>query len=69
MTGMIDGHTRGVFVIAAVPFDEARVLDIAGADPMVDFYLSAGADGLTILGMMGRPRNSRPTRARSLSDT
>ncbi len=60
MTGVIDGHTRGVFVIAATPFDDAGALDLASTDSMVDFYLAAGVDGLTILGMMGEAAKLSP---------
>ena len=50
---MIDRETRGVFVIAATPFTEDGSLDFESTDRMVDFYLDCGADGLTILGVMG----------------
>lgn len=60
MAGMIDGRTRGVFVIAATPFDDAGAVDLASTDSMVDFYLAAGADGLTILGMMGEAAKLSP---------
>jgi 4-hydroxy-tetrahydrodipicolinate synthase len=53
MKKRIDGDTKGVFVVAATPFDDAGALDLSSADTMVDSYLNAGADGLTILGMMG----------------
>lgn len=60
MAGMIDGRTRGVFVIAATPFDDAGALDLESTDSMIDFYLAAGADGLTILGMMGEATKLSP---------
>ena len=60
MTNRIDGHTRGVFVIAATPFDDTGALDLASTDSLVDFYLGAGADGLTILGMMGEAAKLSP---------
>jgi len=50
---LIDQTTRGVFVIAVTPFDDAGALDLDSLDRVTDFYLGAGADGLTILGMMG----------------
>lgn len=49
----IGTETKGVFVIAVTPFTETGVLDTASIDRMVDFYYAKGADGLTILGMMG----------------
>ena len=49
----LDESARGVFVIAATPFTANGAVDFESVDRMVDFYLEAGADGLTILGMMG----------------
>ena len=43
----------GVYVIAVTPFLPDGEIDRASIDRMVDFYLGAGATGLTILGMMG----------------
>ncbi len=53
MATLIDRHTSGVFVIAATPFAEDGTLDLSSTDRMVDFYLDCGANGLTILGVMG----------------
>jgi 4-hydroxy-tetrahydrodipicolinate synthase len=50
---MLDESARGVYVISVTPFDERGVLDLDGTDRLIDFYAGAGADGLTILGMMG----------------
>jgi 4-hydroxy-tetrahydrodipicolinate synthase len=50
---MLDESARGVYVISVTPFDERGALDLDGTDRLVDFYINAGADGLTILGMMG----------------
>lgn len=44
---------RGVFVISVTPFKDDGSLDLDSLDRVTDFYLSAGADGLTVLGMMG----------------
>lgn len=49
----ITSSTRGVFVIAVTPFTQTGALDHDSIDRMVDFYAEKGADGLTILGMMG----------------
>lgn len=49
----IDGHSRGVFVIAPTPFDDKGELDLASASRMCEFYIEHGATGMTILGMMG----------------
>lgn len=44
---------KGVYVIAVTPFHADGALDLESTDRMVDFYLSVGATGLTVLGMMG----------------
>lgn len=49
----ITTETKGVFVIAVTPFTDTMAVDTASIDSMVDFYYDKGADGLTILGMMG----------------
>ena len=43
----------GVYVIAVTPFKADGALDLDSTDRMVDFYLQAGASGLTVLGIMG----------------
>lgn len=50
---LINSSTKGVFVIACTPFAEDGSLDGESIGRMVDFYYEKGADGLTILGMMG----------------
>lgn len=44
---------QGVYAIAVTPFHADGALDLESTDRMVDFYLDAGATGLTVLGMMG----------------
>ena len=46
-------QAKGVYVIAVTPFLPSGAIDYTSIDSMVDFYAKAGADGLTILGMMG----------------
>src|SRR5262245_46854540 len=53
MTKLLDESAKGVYIIAATPFTDAGALDLESTDRMVDFYLAAGVDGLTILGVMG----------------
>ena len=50
---MLDETTKGVFTIAATPFLPDGTLDFDSIDRMVDAYVERGANGLTILGMMG----------------
>jgi 4-hydroxy-tetrahydrodipicolinate synthase len=50
---LLDESANGVFIIAATPFTDSGALDLASIDRMIDFYLERGANGLTILGVMG----------------
>jgi 4-hydroxy-tetrahydrodipicolinate synthase len=50
---LITSDSRGVFVIAVTPFTDDGSIDEASIDRVTDFYFEQGADGLTILGMMG----------------
>ncbi len=50
---MLDETTKGVFTIAVTPFLPDGALDFDSIDLMVDAYVERGANGLTILGMMG----------------
>jgi len=49
----LDEHARGVYIIAATPFTDTGDIDFDSTDRMVDFYLSSGVTGITVLGMMG----------------
>lgn len=51
--GNFTADAKGVYVIAVTPFNPDGTIDEASTDRMVDFYLEAGATGLTVLGMMG----------------
>lgn len=50
---LLDHTAKGVYVIAPTPFHPDGRVDDASADRMTDFYLEAGSDGMTILGVMG----------------
>ena len=49
----ITHEARGVYVIAPTPFLDDGRIDERSVDTMTDFFLQAGCDGVTILGMMG----------------
>ncbi len=54
MTGhLIDESAKGVYVIAATPFDRDGALDLQSLDRLIGFYIEAGVHGITILGMAG----------------
>lgn len=49
----LTAHAQGVYPIAPTPFlDDGRV-DFAAIDRLIDFYLSSGASGITVLGQLG----------------
>jgi 4-hydroxy-tetrahydrodipicolinate synthase len=50
---LLDETARGVYVIAVTPFTDDGALDLPSVATMVEFYLTAGADGLTLLGVLG----------------
>ena len=54
MTGhLLDESAKGVYIIAATPFDREGALDLASLDRLIAFYIESGVHGITILGMMG----------------
>jgi 4-hydroxy-tetrahydrodipicolinate synthase len=53
MSRLITADEKGVWVIAATPFQDDGKVDYDGVDRLVDFYLQCGVTGMTILGMMG----------------
>jgi 4-hydroxy-tetrahydrodipicolinate synthase len=50
---MLSEETKGVFVISATPFSDSGEIDFPSVDSLIEFYLSKGVHGITILGMMG----------------
>lgn len=50
---LLDHSAKGVYVIAPTPFHDDGRIDDASTDRMTDFFLEAGCDGMTILGVMG----------------
>ncbi len=44
---------RGVYVIAPTPFFDDGRIDEVSIDRMTDFFVAAGATGITVLGQMG----------------
>lgn len=48
-----DRTTRGVYAIAPTPFSVDGSVDFASIDRLIDFYATAGVDGVTVLGQLG----------------
>ncbi len=46
-------QAKGVYVIAPTPFHPDGRIDDASVDRMTDFFLEAGATGMTVLGQLG----------------
>lgn len=63
----IDEGSSGVFVISATPFSDDGQLDLESTDTLIDFYLASGADGLTILGIMGEAQKLSAGEARAFT--
>lgn len=57
---MFGTQTRGVYAIAPTPFLPDGAVDYESVDRMCDFYLEAGVDGLTILGILGEAPKLEP---------
>jgi 4-hydroxy-tetrahydrodipicolinate synthase len=53
MTRLVTESEKGVYVIAATPFQDDGKVDLESIDRLVDFYLQTGVSGMTVLGMMG----------------
>ena len=50
---VLNEQAAGVFIVAATPFSPDGALDYGSMERMLDFYLSKGISGMTVLGMMG----------------
>lgn len=61
----LDETAKGVYVITVTPFSDDGALDLASTDRVVDFYLDKGANGLTVLGVMGEAPKLTSDEARS----
>ena len=46
-------HTAGVYAIAPTPFTDDGAVDMVSFDRLIDFYVDAGVNGVTILGQLG----------------
>ncbi|MBB6508896.1 4-hydroxy-tetrahydrodipicolinate synthase [Rhizobium soli] len=48
-----NAETKGVYAIAATPFNDDGSIDFNSVDRLTDFYEESGCTGITILGIMG----------------
>lgn len=61
----LDESAKGVYVITVTPFSDDGALDLPSTDRVIDFYLGKGANGLTVLGVMGEAPKLTAEEARS----
>ena len=50
---LLDASANGLYAIAPTPFDDEGRVDFNSIDRLCDFYEECGADGITILGVLG----------------
>jgi len=59
----LDATASGVFPIAPTPFHPDGQLDEASIDTLIERYFAAGANGVTVLGIMGEAPKLEPDEA------
>lgn len=59
----LDHKASGVFPIAPTPFQPDGAVDWKSAERLFDFYAGIGADGVTVLGIMGEAPKLEPDEA------
>ncbi len=69
MSSLLDESAKGVYIIAATPFQDNGELDLPSAERMVDFYLDCGVTGITILGVMGEAPKLSPQESAAFAET
>lgn len=62
----ITASSKGAFAIAPTPFTADGKVDYASVDRLVDGYIEAGIDGLTILGIMGEAPKLAPDESNAI---
>ena len=67
MAAWLTAEAKGVYVIAATPFEGDGAIDHASIDSLVDFYLACGVTGMTILGVMGEAAKLTQTEAQDVA--
>lgn len=65
---MIALPERGFIAIAVTPLTADGAIDFDGMGRLMDFYIDSGADGVTLLGVMGEAHRMTDSDARSVVD-
>lgn len=64
---LLDPSASGLFPIAPTPFHPDGRIDTASIDRLVACYLEAGANGVTVLGLMGEAPKMEPEEALAIA--
>lgn len=64
---LLTSDAKGVYVISVTPFTQTGTIDFDSLDRVVDFYFEKGADGLTILGLMGEAQKLTQAESRAVA--
>lgn len=64
---MLTAEAEGVFPIAPTPFHADGRIDEASIDRLIQTYLTAGATGATVLGIMGEASKLEPEKSLSVA--
>ena len=63
----LDATAAGMFPIAPTPFHPDGRIDEASIDRLIERYLAAGADGVTVLGILGEAPKLEPEESRAIT--
>jgi 4-hydroxy-tetrahydrodipicolinate synthase len=63
------GRITGIFNILSTPFDSSFNVDVASLERLVEFQVDKGADGLTILGVLGEAAKLSVEERQQIMDT
>lgn len=64
---LLTSDAKGVYAISVTPFHPDGRVDFDSLDRVTDFYLEKGANGLTILGIMGEANKLTQDESRAIS--
>ena len=53
MAALIDGNSKGVYIISITPFAAEGKIDWKSTDRLIDFYLERGVSGVPVVGPKG----------------
>ena len=60
--------TGGLVAVAVTPLDDTGAVDVASISTLMDFYVSCGASGIALLGVMGEANRMTDAEAETVVD-